>query len=73
MNVKTLYEFHDNLKGVRRKVGDEFVVSRERFAEINEAGMAQVGQPLVEMVPEEPRTPESGKAQARKRTAKKDA
>lgn len=71
MNVITLVDFHDNLKDVDRKRGEEFTVSRERYEEINEAGDAQIGKPLVaevkrKQVPEE----RAQKARSRRRTAK---
>lgn len=50
MNVVTLVDFHDNLRGVDRKRGEEFVVSRERFDEINAVGMEHISAPLVEEV-----------------------
>ena len=50
MNVKALVNFHDNLRDVDRKVGEEFVVSKERFEEINRIGNEKVGSPLVEEV-----------------------
>jgi len=51
MNVKALVDFHDNLRGVERKAGEEFVVTKDRFAEINAAGeKSWYGKPLVEEV-----------------------
>lgn len=35
MQVVALIDFHDNAKDVDRKAGEEFVVSRQRFDEIN--------------------------------------
>ena len=51
MNVVTLVDFHDNLKDVDRKRGEQFVVSRERFEEINAVGMSKIGKPIVEERP----------------------
>jgi hypothetical protein len=51
MNVIARVDFHDNLRGVDRKAGEEFVVTRERYDEINAAGEASwYGAPLVEEV-----------------------
>lgn len=48
MNVVALVDFHDNLKDVDRKRGEAFVVSRERFEQINATGVEKIGAPLVE-------------------------
>lgn len=48
MNVVALVDFHDNLKDVDRKRGEEFVVSKERFEEINRIGNEKAGIDLVE-------------------------
>lgn len=50
MQVTALVDFRDNLRDVDRKRGEEFVVSKERFEEINSYGMEKIGQPLVEEV-----------------------
>lgn len=50
MNVKALVDFHDNLRDVDRKAGEEFVVSRERYEEINRIGNEKAGIALVEEV-----------------------
>jgi hypothetical protein len=50
MNVVTLVDFHDNLKDVDRKAGEEFVVTRERYEEINAVGAEKIGAPIVEEV-----------------------
>ena len=77
MYVIALVDFHDNLKGVQRKRGEEFVVTKERFAEINEVGAEKIGGPIVEETRREPapakQTPESRakKAPAKRRAAKK--
>lgn len=77
MNVKALVNFHDNLRDVDRLAGEEFVVSRERFAEINEAGAKSwYGGPLVEEVVHTAeakgvQTPEGNAKKARRRTARK--
>ena len=78
MNVVALVDFHDNLKGVDRKRGEEFVVSRERFDEINEAGYKSwFAGAFVEEVKREKlvqsgkQTPESrSKAAAKRRSGK---
>ena len=49
MNVKALVDFHDNLRDVDRKAGEEFVVSRERYEEIMRVGQ-NYGIALVEEV-----------------------
>ena len=74
MNVKALVDFHDNLRDVDRKAGEEFVVSRERFEEINAVGEARIGGPIVEEVvrtveAKQAETPES--RAAKRRTARK--
>ena len=76
MYVKALVDFHDNLKDVDRKRGEEFVVTQDRFKEINAVGMARINSPIVEEVsrPEPPKeTPEARakKAPAKRRAAKK--
>ena len=50
MNVKALVDFHDNLRDIDRKRGEEFIVSRERFDEINRIGNEKAGIDLVEEV-----------------------
>jgi hypothetical protein len=50
MNVKALVDFHDNLRDVDRKAGEEFVVTRERYEEINAIGAEKIGAPIVEEV-----------------------
>lgn len=72
MNVIVLEDFHDNLKGVDRKRGEQFVVSRERFDEINAFGQERIGRPIVGDV-EEKQAPEerAAKAKAKRRTARK--
>jgi len=37
MYAVALVDFHDNAKDVDRKAGEEFIVSKERFDEINAA------------------------------------
>ena len=77
MYVKALVDFHDNLKDVGRKAGEEFVVTKERFDEINAVGYARINGPIVEEIAREEtpakETPESRakKAPAKRRTAKK--
>lgn len=79
MNVVTLVDFHDNLKDVDRKRGEQFVVSRERFEEINSIGVEKIGMPLVEEVRREEiaqagkQTPESRAASASRRRPRKKA
>lgn len=79
MNVVALVDFHDNLRDVDRKRGEEFVVTKERFDEINAAGQRSwLRGPMVEEVAREAvvksakQTPESraAKAPARRRTKK---
>jgi len=79
MNVVALVDFHDNLKDVDRKRGEEFVVTRERFDEINAVGEASwFNGPIVEEVSRDKavqsgkQTPESraAKAPAKRRTRK---
>ena len=74
MNVITLVSFHDNAKNIDRKRGEQFIVSKARFEEINAVGMEKIGQPLVEEVPEK-QAPEAraAKAKATRRSAKKAA
>jgi len=50
MNVVALVDFHDNLRDVDRKAGEEFVVTKDRFAEINAVGESRIGAPIVEEV-----------------------
>lgn len=50
MKVKALIQFIDKKENTTREVGDEFVVSKERFEEIIEKGGAH----WVEEVAEEP-------------------
>ncbi len=77
MYVTVLVDFQDLNKNVWRKRGEEFVVTKERFEEINSIGMEKIGAPIVEEVRREPapqkQTPESRakKAPAKRRTAKK--
>ena len=47
MRVVTLRDFHDNLKDVDRKRGEVFIVTRERFEQINSIGMEKTGANLV--------------------------
>ena len=75
MSVKALVDFTDKAKNVYRKAGEEFVVTKERFEEINEVGFREINAPIVEEVeriapPKE--TPESRakKAPARRRAKK---
>lgn len=50
MKVKALIQFIDKKENITREVGDEFIVSKERFEEIIEKGGAH----WVEEVTEEP-------------------
>jgi hypothetical protein len=74
MYVTTLVNFHDNLKDVDRKRGEVFVVSRERFEEINAVGEKRIGAPIVEEVQREDQpakeTPEKRAKAARSTRAK---
>lgn len=38
MKVKTIVRFNDLKEGVIREIGDEFIVSKERFEEILKVG-----------------------------------
>ena len=76
MNVVALVDFHDNLRNVDRKVGEEFVVTKERFQEINAVGMERIGPIVEEVIRTETakavQTPESrAKAAPAKRRARK--
>jgi len=76
MRVKTLVNFRDNYKGVDRRVGEEFVVTKGRFEEINSYGLEKIGAPIVEEVVSKAvpvkETPESrAKKAPAKRRAKK--
>lgn len=78
MNAVTLVDFHDNAKNIDRKRGEVFVVSRERFDEINAVGVEKIGVPLVgevkreEMAQHGKETPESraSKAPSKRRSRK---
>ena len=50
MKVKALIQFIDKKENITREIGDEFIVSKERFEEIIEKGGAH----WVEEVTEEP-------------------
>ena len=50
MKVKALIQFIDKKENITREIGDEFIVSKERFEEIIENGGAH----WVEEVTEEP-------------------
>lgn len=50
MKVKALIQFIDKKENTTREIGDEFIVSKERFEEIIEKGGAH----WVEEVTEEP-------------------
>lgn len=50
MVVRALVNFTDNLKGVERLAGETFIVSKQRFAEINAVGMEKINSPIVEEV-----------------------
>jgi len=70
MNVVALVDFHDNLRDVDRRRGEEFIVSQERYEEINAAGAASwFNGPFVEeVVREVPKeTPESRAKKAPRR------
>lgn len=47
MRVTVLMNFHDVAKGVDRKVGEEYVVTKERFEQVNAIGMEKVGSPIL--------------------------
>lgn len=75
MYVKTLVAFHDNERDVDRKVGEEFVVSKERFEAINAVGESRIGKPLVEEVdrPQQPSDKQTPEARAKKATGRRAA
>lgn len=50
MKVKALVNFKDNKENIRRKAGDEFIVSKERFAEINEVAPKYKLEAIVEEI-----------------------
>lgn len=52
MKVKALVNFKDNKENVRRKAGEEFIVSKDRFAEINEVAPKYKLKAIVEEVKE---------------------
>ena len=78
MQVTVLVDFHDNLKNVDRKRGEQFVVTKERFEQVNQVGMDKIGAPILEEVVRKPapekETPESRakKAPAKRRARKAD-
>ena len=71
MRVKANVDFHDNLRDIDRKAGEEFVVTRERFDEINAIGAEKIGAPIVDEVVSKAvaskQTPESRARTRRKR------
>lgn len=69
MNVVVITEFDDVKKGVRRYQGEEFVVSKERFDEINAVGMRRLNAPLVK----EKEAPKAEQKAEEKPAAKKPA
>ena len=72
MRVITLVDFHDNAKDVDRRRGEEFVVSKERFDEINAVGQERIGRPIVGEVPGRQAPEErAAKARATRRSARK--
>lgn len=75
MNVKALVNFHDNLRDIDRKAGEEFVVSRERYEEINRIGQEKAGIELVEEVVRtvEAKGAETPESRARKASSKRRA
>lgn len=70
MRVTVLLDFHDISKDVDRKAGEEYVVTKERFEEVNAIGMEKVGSPiLAESERTDPigkQTPEARAKKARK-------
>lgn len=69
MNVVTLIDFHDNAKDVDRKRGEQFVVSRERFEEINRIGNEKIGRDLVgEAAAKQAPEDRAAKARAKRRS-----
>jgi len=74
MNVIALVDFHDNLKNCDRRRGEEFVVTKERFEQINAVGAEKIGGPIVEEVRREPApAKESPESRAKKAPAKRRA
>lgn len=61
-HVITLTPFTDLKEGVKRKAGDEFDVTAERFEEINAAAERQGFGRFVNETPKEPFSPASRKA-----------
>lgn len=53
IQVKALVAFRDVKAGVYRKVGDIFMVTQERFDEINASGKAQLGRTYVAKIESE--------------------
>ena len=47
MRVTVLMNFYDVAKGVDRMVGEEYVVTKERFEQVNAVGMEKVGSPIL--------------------------
>lgn len=47
MRVTVLMNFYDVAKGVDRMVGEEYVVTKERFEQVNAIGMEKVGSPIL--------------------------
>lgn len=62
INVKALIGFLDKAANVYRYKGDEFAVTQERFEEINNAGIAQLGKPFVETTEKKAEKPARRKA-----------
>ena len=76
MRVIAKYDFHDNLMDVDRKRGEEFIVTRERYEEINAVGMEKIGSPIVEITyddPEPKMTPKKRASSAKAARKKKEA
>lgn len=78
MRVIARFDFHDNLKDVDRRKGEEFVVTQERYDEINAIGQEKIGEDIVAITAADPepakQTPEkrASAAKSARKKAKKD-
>jgi hypothetical protein len=71
MNVVTLIDFHDNSKDVDRKLGEQFVVSRERSDEIKRIGKEKIGRDLVgDVAAKQAPEDRAAKARAKRRSGR---
>ena len=72
MYVKALVNFHDNLKNIDRKRDEVFIVTEERFAQINSVAPRHGLVAIVERVGDEKAEPEKKEEPKRKGRPKKD-